>query len=81
MPTSWPRGSSPEASRDRIFALASVVVLGTTLAVPSFAAGGKHWVATWATSPATFFVYTAPVLPVYLRWTPIVRQPEPVVKV
>jgi hypothetical protein len=25
--------------------------------------GGQHWVATWATAPATFFVYVAPVPP------------------
>ena len=59
----------------RIFALASVVVLGTTLAVPSFADGGKHWVATWATSPATFFVYTAPVVPVYPPGAPTTFAP------
>jgi len=59
----------------RSFALASVVVLGTALAVPSFADGGKHWVATWATSPATFFVYTAPVLPVYPPGAPTTFAP------
>src|SRR5437016_13901836 len=25
--------------------------------------GGQHWVATWATSPATFFQYVPPVAP------------------
>ena len=59
----------------RILALASVVVLGTALAVPSFADGGKHWVATWATSPATFFVYTAPVLPAYPPGAPTTFAP------
>jgi hypothetical protein len=59
----------------RSFALASVVVLGTALAVPSFADGGKHWVATWATSPATFFVYTAPVVPVYPPGAPTTFAP------
>ena len=57
------------------FVLASVVVLGTTLAVPSFADGGKHWVATWATSPATLFVYTAPVPPVYPPGAPTTFAP------
>jgi hypothetical protein len=60
----------------RTFALASiVVVLGTALAVPSFADGGKHWVATWATSPATFFVYTAPPVPVYPPGAPTTFAP------
>ena len=59
----------------RIFALASAVVLGMALAVPSFADGGKHWVATWATSPATFFVYTAPVPPVYPPGAPTTFAP------
>jgi hypothetical protein len=59
----------------RIFALASVVVLGMALAGPSFADGGKHWVATWATSPATFFVYTAPVPPVYPPGAPTTFAP------
>jgi len=27
--------------------------------------GDRHWVATWATSPITFFVYTAPAPPTY----------------
>jgi hypothetical protein len=44
-------GFTPDAltfgriAMSRSFALASVVVLGTALAVPSFADGGKHWVA------------------------------------
>ena len=59
----------------RIFALASAVVLGMALAVPSFADGGKQWVATWATSPATFFVYTAPVPPVYPPGAPTTFAP------
>ena len=59
----------------RIFALASIVVLGMTLAVPSFADGGKHWVATWATSPATFLAYTAPVPPVYPPGAPTTFAP------
>ena len=59
----------------RIFALASVVFLGTTLAVPSFADGGKLWVATWATSPASFFAYTAPPVPVYPPGAPTTFAP------
>jgi hypothetical protein len=59
----------------RTFTLASVVVLGTALSVPSFADGGKHWVATWATSPATFFVYTAPPVPVYPPGAPTTFAP------
>jgi hypothetical protein len=59
----------------RIFALVSIAVLGTALAVPSFADGGKHWVATWATSPATFYVYTAPVPPVYPPGAPTTFAP------
>jgi hypothetical protein len=59
----------------RSFALASVVVLGTMLAVQSFADDGKHWVATWATSPATFVVYTAPVPPVYPPGAPTTFAP------
>ena len=59
----------------RSFALASVVVLGIAMAGPSFADGGKHWVATWATSPATFFVYTAPVVPVYPPGAPTTFAP------
>jgi hypothetical protein len=59
----------------RSFALASAVVLGATLAAPSFADGGRHWVATWATSPASFFVYTAPVPPVYPPGAPTTFAP------
>ena len=59
----------------RIFALASAVVLGAALAAPSSADDGKHWVATWATSPATFFVYTAPVPPVYPPGAPTTFAP------
>src|SRR5215467_8465704 len=59
----------------RIFSLVSVVVLGTVLAVPSFADGGKHWVATWATSPASFFAYTAPPVPVYPPGAPTTFAP------
>jgi hypothetical protein len=59
----------------RIFALVSVVVLGTALAIPSLADGGKHWVATWATSPATFFVYTAPPVPMYPPGAPTTFAP------
>src|SRR3974377_1195365 len=67
----------------RIFALASAVVLGAALAAPSSADDGKHWVATWATSPADFFVYTAPVPPVYppgspTTFAPANIQPDPV---
>ncbi len=34
-----------------------------------------HWVASWATSPATFFVYTAPVPPTYPPGAPTARAP------
>ncbi len=42
------------------------VVIASTLSLASSSPGqdlGKKWVATWATSPATFFTYTAPVAP------------------
>src|SRR6266404_6832892 len=32
--------------------------------------GRQHWVATWATSPAAYFVYVAP-LPQNQRWRPL----------
>jgi len=35
-----------------------------SLAVGPIAVADEHWVATWATSPATSFVYVAPVAPV-----------------
>ena len=49
-----------------VFAIA-VLVATLTIAPVAAAQGedsGQHWVATWATSPATFFHYTPPVAPV-----------------
>ena len=63
-------GLSPRRRSSIVWFAIAVVV--TTLAVqPCVAANdqdqdrdrGQHWVATWATSPATFFHYTAPVAP------------------
>src|SRR5262245_29812156 len=46
----------PEQSRGHTGAIA-------TLAIgPVATAADDHWVASWATSPAAFFVYTAPVV-------------------
>ena len=51
-------------------ALMAIVTIGAALSsVPTAMAddgenhhgGGKHWVATWATSPAAYFVYASPV--------------------
>ncbi len=36
---------------------------------------GQHWVASWATSPATFFTYVAPVPPVYPPGAPTAFAP------
>lgn len=36
---------------------------------------GRHWVATWATSPATYFVYTPPVPPTFPPGAPTARAP------
>jgi hypothetical protein len=36
---------------------------------------GKKWVATWATAPATFFVYTPPVPPVFPPGAPTTFAP------
>jgi lysophospholipase L1-like esterase len=48
----------------------AIAVLVATLAIAPVATAedrdgdrGQHWVATWATSPATFFHYTPPVAP------------------
>jgi lysophospholipase L1-like esterase len=35
----------------------------------------QHWVATWATAPAAYFVYTAPVPPVYPPGAPTTFAP------
>jgi lysophospholipase L1-like esterase len=35
----------------------------------------QHWVASWATAPATFFVYTAPVPPDFPPGAPTARAP------
>src|SRR5499433_482863 len=46
-------------------AAATLCVIATLVIGPVATAddrGGWHWVASWATSPAAFFVYTAPVV-------------------
>src|SRR5262249_38693034 len=46
-------------------AAATLFVIATLVIGPVATAddrGGWHWVASWATSPAAFFVYTAPVV-------------------
>jgi lysophospholipase L1-like esterase len=52
-------------SRDIFFAIALAVgtVVGSPLAVANDHNPGRHWVATWATAPATFFQYVPPVAP------------------
>ena len=57
--------------RSSVKALLALAVFGAaTVPVPSAMAadrddhdrfGGSHWVATWATSPASYFVYSAPI--------------------
>jgi len=53
------------ASRDGLLRvlLGLVVAIGATLSMtPARADGGRpHWVATWATAPAAYFVYSKPV--------------------
>ena len=48
-------------------AAAALSIVATLAISPTATAGddhgrGSHWVATWATSPAAYFVYTAPVV-------------------
>lgn len=63
-------GSSLRRRLSTIF-LAIAIAVATLGVHPASAAGqqdgnnGRHWVATWATSPATFFRYTPPVPPVF----------------
>src|SRR5438270_6457815 len=44
-------------------ALVLATLAGHPLAVAADQSQGPHWVATWATAPATFFQYVAPVPP------------------
>ena len=41
---------------------ATLFVIATLAIGPIATANDDHWVASWATSPAAFFVYTAPVV-------------------
>src|SRR5215813_5273015 len=43
-------------------AAATLFVIATFAIGPVATANDDHWVASWATSPAAFFVYTAPVV-------------------
>ena len=43
-------------------AAATLFVIATLAIGPVATANDDHWVASWATSPAAFFVYTAPVV-------------------
>ena len=43
-------------------AAATLFVIATLAIGPGATANDDHWVASWATSPAAFFVYTAPVV-------------------
>jgi len=44
-------------------ALAVATIVDASLAVADDQNPGQHWVATWATAPATFFQYVPPVPP------------------
>jgi lysophospholipase L1-like esterase len=57
--------------------VASVLVFATCVLDPAAVAqdGGQHWVASWATAPATFFTYAAPVPPVYPPGAPTTFAP------
>src|SRR5215475_9377354 len=44
-------------------ALAVATIVDAWLAVADDQNPGQHWVASWATSPATFFQYVPPVAP------------------
>ena len=49
--------------REFLSKAAATLFVIATLAIGSVAiANDDHWVASWATSPAAFFVYTAPVV-------------------
>ena len=48
----------------RAFLFSILAVLLAGLAGSAGAQEGQHWVASWATSPAAYFVYTPPVVPV-----------------
>jgi lysophospholipase L1-like esterase len=66
-------------------ALLSSFVLGAVLAAALAAVhsgavaapppSGPHWVASWATAPATYFLYTPPVPPVYPPGAPTTFAP------
>lgn len=63
----------------RAFLLFTTAVAATTWSTASLAqaddATGRKWVASWAISPAAYFVYTAPVPPVYPPGAPTTRAP------
>ncbi|HWY60414.1 MAG TPA: GDSL-type esterase/lipase family protein [Rhizomicrobium sp.] len=66
--------------RLRVFVLTAMLTLGCGLG-SSAQTGGQRWVASWATSPAAYFVYVPPVAPVNppgypAAYAPAVIQPD-----
>jgi lysophospholipase L1-like esterase len=62
-------------------ATACVVALGGAAAAGGAKNGNMHWVATWATAPATFLTYVPPVPPVFppgapTNFAPATIQPD-----
>src|SRR5262245_52028063 len=56
-------------------AAACVAVLGGASAAGGAKNADMHWVATWATAPATFLTYVPPVPPVYPPGAPTTFAP------
>ena len=59
------------------FLMSILAVLLAGLAGSAGAQEGQHWVASWATSPAAYFVYAPPVVPVAPNaYAPATIQPD-----
>ena len=59
----WFRRCLSTASVMRAFAVTGFALAPISIADNQSGANGQHWVASWATSPATSFVYVPPVAP------------------
>jgi lysophospholipase L1-like esterase len=55
--------------------LVALSLIGQSAIADEHKSGGHHWAATWATSPAAFFVYTPPVPPVFPPGAPTTFAP------
>ena len=57
------RNANCSSTLSFIIALAAATLVGDAIAFADDQQPGQHWVATWATAPATYFQYTPPVAP------------------